>query len=221
MNMTTGGTATASLRVVQGNADAQTVNVLVNGMMTSSNVTYLSVTGYMPVPSGMDMLDIQVAPPQVSPVQNVGLNLAQGTHNTFIMDGCCAFNHSSIQLMDDTAPPASGSAKLRVVDAFLSPAGIDFFVLPAGSTPSGTPTVTGQAFNSASSYLTLTPGAYDVFVTQTPPPGGPIGPVLFHTGSFTLAAGQNRTVAILNLCSPGSCDTSGHTLTSVMLADLN
>ena len=213
--------ATASLRVVQGNADAQTVNVLVNGMLTSSSVTYLSTTAYMPVPSGMDMLDIQVAPPQVSPVQNVGLNLAPGTHSTFIMDGCCAFNHSSIQLMDDTTPPATGSAKLRVVDAFLSLGGIDFFVLPAGSTPSGTPTVTNQAFNSASSYLTLTAGAYDVFVTQTPPPGGPTGPVLFHTGSFTLAAGQNRTVAILNLCSPGSCDTTGHTLTSVMLADLN
>lgn len=213
--------ATASLRVVQGDADAQTVNVLVNGMLTSSSVAYLSATGYMPVPSGMDLLDIQVPPPLVSPVQHVGVSLASSTHSTFIMDGCCAFNHSAIQLMDDTTPPASGSAKLRVVDAFLSFPGIDFFVLPAGSTPSGTPAITNQAFNSAASYLTLTAGDYDVFVTQTPLPGGPIGPVLFHTGSFTLAAGQNRTVAILNLCSPGFCDTSGHTLTSVMLADLN
>ena len=126
--------ATASLRVVQGDADAQTVNVLVNGMLTSSSVAYLSATGYMPVPSGMDLLDIQVPPPLVSPVQHVGVSLAPSTHSTFIMDGCCAFNHSAIQLMDDTTPPASGSAKLRVVDAFLSFPGIDFFVLPAGST---------------------------------------------------------------------------------------
>ncbi|MGZ4830539.1 MAG: DUF4397 domain-containing protein [Candidatus Angelobacter sp.] len=221
MKTTPPATNTASLRVVQGNADAQTVNVLVDGMLTSSNVAYLSTTGYMTVPSGTAMLDIQIPPPNISPVHNVGLNLAANSHNTFIMDGCCPFEHSSIQLMDDTAPPPSGSAKLRIVDAFLSTTGMDFFVLPPGSTPSGTPTFSAQSFNSASAYLTLTAGTYDVFVTQTPPFGGPPGPVLFHTGAITLSANQNRTVAILNLCSPGSCDTTGKTLTSLTLADLN
>jgi len=213
--------STATLRVVQGNADAQTVNVVLDGTVMSSNVPYLSATGYLSVPSGAVQLDVQVPPPNVSPVHDVSVNLAAGSHNTFIMDGCCVFNHSSILLMDDMSPPASGSVKLRVVDAALSATALDFFVLPSGSTPSGTPTVAAMAFNNASSYLSIAPGTYDIFVTATPPFGGPPGPTLFHTGPIMLSANQNRTVAVLNLCSPGSCDMTGHTLTSITLADLN
>lgn len=214
-------TATASLRLVQGNADAQTVNVLVNGMVTSSNVAYLSNTGYVTVPSGNSMLDVQVPPPGVSPVRGVSLDLAANSHNTFVMDGCCPFDHATLQLMDDTTPSPSGGAKLRIVEGAISTFGMDFFVLPPGSTPSGSPAFSAPSFNSASAYMALSPGTYDIFMTATPPPGGPLGPVLFHTGSITLSANQNRTVVLLNLCSPGACDITGKTLTSITLADLN
>ncbi|MBZ5503962.1 MAG: DUF4397 domain-containing protein [Acidobacteriia bacterium] len=214
-------TSTATLRVVQGNADAQTVNVVLDGTVMSSNVPYLSSTSYLSVPAGVVQLDVQVPPPNVSPVHNVSVDLAANSHNTFIMDGCCSFSHSSILLMDDMAPSPSGGVKLRIVDAALSSTALDFFVLPSGSTPSGAPTVSAMAFNNASSYLALTPGTYDIFVTATPPSPGPPGPTLFHTGPIILSANQNRTVAVLNLCSPGSCDMTGHTLTSVTLADLN
>lgn len=220
MSTTPPGSA-ANLRVIQGNADAQTVNVVVDGTLMKSNLGYLSNTGYFTVPSGDTMINIQAPPPNGSSLENARINLPANSHTTFVMDGCCPFEHSTTSFADDTTPSPNGNAKLRVVDASLSTTGFDIFVLPSGSTPSGAPTFSAQAFNSASAYLTLAPAAYDVFVTQTPPPGGPIGTVLFHTGAITLSPNQNRTVVILNLCSPGSCDTTGHTLTSLTLADLN
>jgi hypothetical protein len=206
--------STASLRVVVLNPTAGLVNVSVDGAMVSTNLPYQGNTGYVPIKAVAGQLDIQTSNSvAVRPVDTT-LNLAPNSHSTFLFDGWAHFEQSSSLMTDDNIPTPNSAAKLRIMDATLAKLH-DIYLLPAGSTPSGTPLVTLSAFNNATSYQTLAPGAYEVFFTAS----GGTTEVLFDSGTITLAAGQNRTLVIFSDCQPNTCDFN--VLTSLMLADLN
>jgi len=208
-----GNFASASLRVLVLNPSAGTVQVSVDGTMVSSNLPYKGDTGYVPIktPGGQ----LSMAPSNsvtVAPFTE-SLNLPPDSHNTFLLDGWAHFDSSSSLMADDNSPAPNSAAKLRILDVSLSVIR-DIYLLPAGSTPSGTPLVALSAFNTATPYQTLAPGSYEVFVTRTG-----TTQVLFDSGPISLAAGQNRTFVIFSDCQPNTCDFN--VLTSLMLADLN
>jgi hypothetical protein len=190
------------------------VNVSVDGAMVSSNLLYLGNTGYVPIKAGgAGQLDIETSNPvAVGPVRTT-LNLPANSKNTFLLDGWAHFQQSSCMMTDDNTPAPNAAAKLRIMDASL---GVlhDIYLMPAGSTPSGAPLVTLSAFNNATSYQALTPGAYEVFFTRSG-----TTQVLFDSGTITLAANQNRTMIVLSDCQPNTCNFN--ILTSLTLADLN
>jgi hypothetical protein len=209
-----GDFGSANLRVVVLNPTAGAVNVSVDGAMVSSNLLYLGNTGYVPIKAGgAGQLDIETSNPvAVGPVRTT-LNLPANSKNTFLLDGWAHFQQSSCMMTDDNTPAPNATAKLRIMDASL---GVlhDIYLMPAGSTPSGTPLVTLSAFNNATSYQALTPGAYEVFFTRSG-----TTQVLFDSGTITLAANQNRTMIVLSDCQPNTCNFN--ILTSLTLADLN
>lgn len=216
-NMTGGGGGNfgaASLRVVVLNPSAGAANVSVDGAMVSSNLPYLGNTGYVPIKAGgAGQLDIETTNSvAVTPVKTT-LNLPANSKSTFLLDGWAHFDSSSCMLTDDNTPAPNSAAKLRILDASL---GVlhDIYLMPAGSTPSGTPLVSLSAFNNATSYQVLAPGSYQVFFTTAG-----TTQVLFSSGTITLAAGQNRTVIVLSDCQPNTCNFN--ILTSLTLADLN
>lgn len=208
-----GNFASANLRVLVLNPSAGAVQVSVDGTMVSSNLPYKGDTGYVSIKTpggqlGMAPSNSGAVAPFTEP-----LNLPPNSHNTFLLDGWAHFESSSNLLADDSSPAPNSAAKLRILDASLSVIR-DIYLLPAGSTPSGTPLVALSAFNNATAYQTLTPGNYEVFVTRTG-----TTQVLLDSGPITLAAGQNRTFVIFSDCQPNTCDFN--VLTSLMLADLN
>jgi hypothetical protein len=209
-----GDFGSANLRVVVLNPTAGAVSVSVDGAMVSSNLLYLGNTGYVPIKAGgAGQLDIETSNPvAVGPVRTT-LNLPANSKNTFLLDGWAHFQQSSCMMTDDNTPAPNAAAKLRIMDASL---GVlhDIYLMPAGSTPSGTPLVTLSAFNNATSYQALTPGAYEVFFTRSG-----TTQVLFDSGTISLAANQNRTMIVLSDCQPNTCDFN--ILTSLTLADLN
>ncbi len=208
------GFGSASLRVVVLNPTASPVNVSVDGAMVSSNLPYLGNTGYVPTKSGAaGHIDIETSNPvAVNPVDTT-LNLPANSRNTFLLDGWAHFEQSSCLLTDDSAPAPNSGAKLRIVDASL---GVlhDIYLMPAGSTPNGSPLAPSSTFNSATSYQVLTPGAYDVVLTRSG-----TNQVLFDSGPIALAANQNRSLVVLSDCQPNTCDFS--VFRSLILADLN
>jgi hypothetical protein len=206
--------ATANLRVVVLNPSAGAVDVSVDGTTVSSNLPYLGNTGYAAIKAGgSGRLDIETSNPvMVSPV-NTTLNLAANSRSTFLLDGWAHFDSSSCLLTDDNAPATNSAAKLRIVDASLGVVH-DIYLMPAGSSPSGTPLAPLSPFNSATSYQVLTPGAYDVVFTKSG-----TTQVLFDSGPITLAANQSRSVVVLSDCQPNSCDFN--ILRALILADLN
>jgi hypothetical protein len=203
-------TATANLRVVSMDPSTGLVTVTVGGKTIATNLQYLGNTGYVSVPAGSATLDISN---QIPPNGRMILNLAPGSQTTFFEDGWGTFESSTTFLTDDNiASPTS--AKLRIMNAAVEGEG-DFYLLPAGSTPSGTPLVSAPNFNSVTSYQVLAPGSYEVFVTffQTP------SQILFDSGPITLAAGQNRTVVVSSDCQPTTCGFDQ--FVSITLADMN
>ncbi|MBZ5522031.1 MAG: DUF4397 domain-containing protein [Acidobacteriia bacterium] len=210
---TTMAGSTASVRVMQANATAQTISVSADGTVIDSSLPYLSTSGYMMVNVGSQVTaSSPTFPPNVT--LSAKINQPANSHSTFIVDGWGAFGFSSFLVADDMTPPTTGNAKLRIVDAAISNSGVDIYVLPAGNTPSGTPTFSGFALNTASGYQTLAPGNYDVFFTTSG-----TTTVLFQAPTITLAAGQNRSLVMLNDCLPNTCNT-GSSFRSTVLADL-
>jgi hypothetical protein len=203
---------TASVRVVQGNATAGTISVTADGAVVAGSVPYLTVSGYMPVKVGSLLAVVSPAIKPASP--SVTINQPANSQNTFVLDGWGPFGTGFALLSDDMTAPTAGNAKLRIVDG--TPAGaVDVFVLPAGGTPAGAPTFSNFAFNSTSSYQTLPAGNYDVFFTTAG-----TTTVLFHPATITLSAGQNRTLLLLNDCTPTACNTLT-SFRSMTLPDLN
>lgn len=208
-----GQPGTANLRVVSGNASEGSINVLIDGRPVANNVTFLKNTGYISVPPGSHLVTLQgwVNPPNSSFMAD----FPENGNSTLLFEGWGSFSSGSSLTADDTASPAAGNFKLRIVDATASVT-FDVYVLPAGMPPDGTPTLSPVTVseNSPSQYLSLPAGDYHVVFTDFQTSN-----VEFDTGPLTFSAGQNRTLLLINNCALHTCDFKA--FTSMLLSDLN
>ena len=215
---------TTNLRVVNGNGGITSVSVLVNGTSAANNVTFQSQTPYTSVPAGQVQLTINglLKPPNTSAPENLPAN----ANNTLVISGCgtipggfTIFGNFSV-ITDDLTPPAPGNFKLRIVDGAIETAGFNLFVLPAGTPPSGTPTVSEMTMtqNSPTPYMSLAAGTYHIVVTQIG-----LNTILFDSGPIDFGAGQNRTYYIFQNGTPlsGTGFSCGVDFKPVLVADLN
>jgi hypothetical protein len=205
--------SSASLRVVVLTPSAGAVNVSVDGSTVSTNLPYLGSTSYVLIKAGRaGQLDIETSTNfGVGPVHATP-NLTADSKNTFLLDGWGNEQSTSV-MTDDNTPAPNGAAKLRIVDASLDVLH-DIYLMPAGTTPSGTPFARLTSLNTATNYQVLAPGAYEVFVTFTG-----TTQIVFDSGPVNLAAGQNRSMIVLGDCQPDSCNFN--VLRSMIMADLN
>jgi len=211
------GTTTAnmaSLRVVQANSSAGSVNLMVNGMAVSSNLMFPNSTAYMSIDVG-SQLSLQASNLSQSAALSSMFNVPASSRNTLVLDGWGPFGFSTMMLSDDMSASANGNPKLRVMNGATLSGPFDVFVIPTGNVPAGAPTISAEAFNMASGYLTLPAGSYDVFFTVM---GDPTH-ILFHSASIMLGMNQNRTLVLMNNCSATAC--SPNVFRSSVLADMN
>ena len=197
----------AQVRLMNASPDEGQINFLVGDRTVASSLGYTSVSNYESVSTGSQ--DVQIEPVGSSTVAlTQTLNLAQGSKTTVLAENFSA-NLVIASYTDDTTAPDSGKAKLRLIHAAPSLGTVDVFVVAPGTDLNTvTAAVPALAFENASAYLSLAAGTYEVLYVI---PGSTF--VLFDAGSFTLAAGQNRTVVSLN----GS--TGG--FSTLTLSDLN
>jgi hypothetical protein len=192
----------AKLRVITGFAGG-TTNVIVGGATVATNITYPMcvnevcqvLSNYLTVQSG----GVDFAVEEVGSTANLvpqfqKLNLAPDTHNTLVVVGTIDGIQAGGYLFLDDDVPAANSVKLRIANADPIGGSLAAYVLPDGTTPSGNPIINNVMVGSASSYLTLTPGAYD----ETFAISCFIGPNCIKVGPTTLSASQNVTVYLLN-----------------------
>lgn len=197
------------LRLVNVIADTTLgrVNALLEGVPLGVNVTYgqscpaclpSPANGlYAPVLTGSRSLVLRRTADTSRVVATIPLTVTAQQDQTMyaVLGTATPAAVTTFVTADDNQAPAAGQARVRVVH--LSPAAgpVDVFVTaPNADLAAATPTIAGVPFRTASSYLSLAAGTYQVrLVPAGTAPAARTGAVAL-TASLTLAAGTNRTV---------------------------
>lgn len=199
------GSSHTRVRLANMTPDESSLDMLVDGNKAAS-ANFGTASAYVSVSAGTR--HIQVEP---SGTLNVLIDqspsLTSGTDSTMFS---LNFSSSIFPLLttDDNSPPSSGNAKLRVVSGAPFLGSVDVYVITAGANISSTtPTFSSLGFGSASSYVSLGSGSYQVEFTL---PGQKFAYI--DTGVISLSSGQIRTVVGLN---------TANGYTAAILADLH
>jgi hypothetical protein len=200
-----GGSSHTRLRFANMTPDEPSLDLLVDSSKVSS-ANFGTASGYLAVTSGSRNL-------QIEPTGTTSVLIAQTSNFTSGTDSTMlslnfASSISPIILTDDNSSPGSGNVKIRIVNGSPLLGVCDVYVLPSGTDiNSVSPTVTNLSFGSASTYLSMTAGAYEIVFTY---PGQKNAYI--DTGVLSLSAGQIRTVVGLN---------TSTSYTAAVLSDLN
>jgi hypothetical protein len=181
----------AKVRLVNANPDQSGLSLLVDTKSSASGVAYGAASSYIDVSAASH--ELQVVPANsTTPIIDKTLTFSSGS-NVSLISANYSYNAMSIVLDDNNSAPPSGDFKLRIVNVSPGMGAQDVYVVTSGNDiGSANPVFTSLGFGSASSYVTLGAGAYDVVFT---PPGSKF---VNLTSSYTLSAGQIRTVLALN-----------------------
>lgn len=210
---------TATVIVYQESPTVGTVQVLWNGKIEAQSLAFQKNTRALTLPAGPGTLKIigqfYNGPPMSPSVSQWPFNLAPNSVNDVLFYGGGLY-WGETSWVADTTPAEGSAAKLRLTALVNYALLLNAYILPSGETPSGNP-------NYVDNYKVLSPGTYDIFFTCMPTDPG-FGCVsgsaqVQYKTTVTLAAHQNRTLVLLNVCPFSPCDPT--TFASIILDDLN
>ena len=181
----------AKIRLVNAMPDEGSLDLLIDTKSAATGVGYGAASSYVGVASGSRQ--VQVEPTGSTTVFYTRTDNIGSSNTLTLVALNFSFNPSSVLLPDDNTAPTSGNFKLRIVNASSGMGTQDVYVMPFGTGPSGSPTISSLGLGSEGGYSTLVPGDYEVFFTQ---PG--TTNINLDSGKLTFAAGQVRTVLGLN-----------------------
>jgi len=201
------------IRFVNASPNTASINAVVDGTSIASSIANGGgSSAYLTIATGSRHIQIEDTTTSVIYIDATP-TLAAGSNTTFIATNFGPPNNQTLlplDLTDDNSAPASGSFRLRVVNATPTLGSLDVFVLPNGTLPSGAPTFSGVSFPSASTtYLSSVAGTYQVFFTIPNTTN-----IVFQSGVLTFSAGQVRTLLGLE-------DSTGTVFSTVVLNDVN
>ena len=181
----------AKVRLIIANPGVSGLNLLVDTKSSASGVGYGAASSYIVVSAASH--ELQAVPSNSStPLIDTTLSFASSS-NVSLISANYSFNVMSIVLDDNNAAPPSGDFKLRIVNVSPGMGAQDVYVVTSGTNINGAdPIFSSLGFGSASSYVTLGAGSYDIVFT---PPGSKF---VNLASTDTLGAGQIRTVLALN-----------------------
>ena len=188
----------ASLRFVHAAPGAGTVNARLGDAQVFAEVPYAGTAAYKSVRAGERALAVRAAGATTDLVADE-IDLDDDAAYTVLLLKPGAAASLSV-LTDDNSAPAAGKAKLRVGHAAAAIAGnVDIYVTaPDADLATQNPAAAAVQPGKASAYLVRDPGTYRIRFT-TPA----TKTVLFDAGNITLAAGQVRTVLVINSAAGG------------------
>jgi hypothetical protein len=151
-----GAFAAAKLRALHAIPDVGAVTVYVNGQPAIASLGTLQSTDYLEVPAGT--YKVQVAPqgqPASAAVLSADVKLEDGKRYTAVASGQLAKKTAALGLQDDALRAPFASSQIRVWHLSPDAPAVDVYV-------NGMKAVSNLAFRTATGYLTLAPGSYDV-----------------------------------------------------------
>ena len=190
----------AQLRVIHGMPQMGAVDVMLDGSSTLffQALSYEQSTGYQSVTAAQHTV-VVVPSGSANTLLSTPFTAASGSSYTIVDSGFSSgvSNLSAVVLTDDLASPGSGNFKIRAVNASPSGGTLDVYITaPGADLTTISPNAANLGFLSASSYLSLAAGSYQIRMTVA---GSKT--VEIDTGTVGFSAGQIRTVMALD--SPG------------------
>lgn len=199
----------AQVRALHAAATVANVDVLVGGTVQAPNIAFRAGSEYRTVGAGKQKVQVRQNGATTMLLESEP-TLTDGANYTLVVVKS-GTNTSLLQLRDDPDAPSNGKAKLRVVNTAPAAPKVDIYVTaPGASLTNATAAATDLDQNTATQYAELSAGTYQLRFTT---PGTKT--VLYDAGNIQLAAGQTRTLVIMDKSGGGT------PLEKVVLADRN
>jgi Domain of unknown function (DUF4397) len=201
------GSSSAKARIVNASPGEGAITATIGGTSVASSLDYGTGSSYATVGSGSVSLKVEQSSTSNS-VLDETINLTSKSTYT-IMFANYSTSVTAVTLTDNNSSPSSGQFNLRLVQASPSLGAADVYVVSPGTSLSSTSaSVTDLSFESASTYLPLSAGTYEIYFTPTGQKTASI-----DSGAISFSSGEVRTVVGLNGSNGG--------FTTAVLDDLN
>lgn len=201
------GSSTAKARIMNASPGESAITASIGGTSVASSLDYGTASSYASVSSGSATLNVEQSSTS-NTVLNESINLtSKDTYTVLIANYSTSV--TAVTLTDNNSAPSSDQFNLRIVQASPSLGAADVYVVSPGTSLSSVgASVTDLSFESASTYLPLSAGTYEVYFTPTGQKTASI-----DSGAISFSSGQVRTVVGLNGSNGG--------FTTAVLDDLN
>lgn len=164
----------------------EAVNVFVDGEPFADGIDFKSVSAYVEVPAGIRLFELRLATDPEGPVAlAIEANVPAGGAVTIgavtTRDGVAPQVYD-----DDLTSPTPGNSSVRFIHAAPDAASVDIQI--AG----GDPLVTDVPYPTASAYVDIEAGTYDVTVTDSES-----GDTLLEVAGWTISGGEKSTIIVV------------------------
>ena len=201
------GSTTDKARVMNASPGESAITATIGGTSVASSLDYGTASGYVSVSSGSVTLSVEQSSTSNS-ILNEKISLTSNDTYTILIANYST-GVAAVTLTDNNSAPSSGQFNLRIVQASPSLGAADVYVVSPGTSLSSVgASVTDLSFESASTYLPLSAGTYEIYFTPTGQKTASI-----DSGALSFSSGQVRTIVGLNGSNGG--------YTTAVLDDLN
>jgi hypothetical protein len=180
---------------------------LAYGGTTPSSLPAPSTASYAQILAGARTLVLKRTADTSVVVGTLGFTMAANEDRTvYATGGAGGGAVTAFQTVDDNTAPAAGMVRLRFVNLSPAAGAVDVFVTASGADLSAaTPTVANLAPQTASAYVTMTAGTYQVRVVPTgTAPAARAGAVTLTVAAQSYPSLGGRTVLIADAAGGGS-----------------
>jgi hypothetical protein len=155
-NPTTPVLEKANVKVVHASPDAPGVDLIVDGTVAGSNLTFPNNTGYIQVDAGTRNIKVNVTGTSTTVIE-ADLPISGNTdYSVFAVDAVA--NLSPLVIVDDLTSPTSGNAHVRFIHLSPNAPAVDI------TTVDGTVVFGNYSFKDYSDFTPLPAGSYDLQV---------------------------------------------------------
>lgn len=194
---------TANFQILHASPDAAEVSVLIDGQPALDEVHYGWGTGELLIPAGTHVVALQTQTPNGPTALGapVTVNFQQDNDYVFVAEGTFA-NAVTDVFPHPLSPVAATSTRVQVLHAApAAPAIAVYLTAPGASLAASTPLGTGSiAFMGSIGPSDIPSGPYEIRIT----PAGATTPVLFDSGTITLAGGTDLVITAMQNTGPGA-----------------
>ena len=184
-----GGNDPATVRTFNAVVDTEPVDLLIGETVVAPALAPGIVTPYGQVDSGQRVVRVRSTLAGATNLSQATLNFFPDTRQTIVLRG----QRSAIailQLNDDTADPAAGKFKLRVMNLSFDTASYDVYV-GNGDIATATPAVSALAYGTLADFIELDAGSRVIVYTLTGTKD-----VVFRSEPLTFAEREKVSIAI-------------------------